>query len=142
MEQLWSDPAENDTEVGYVENVVRRVSVVFGADTVKKFCKENDLDLIIRAHQCVKEGFEYFADGHLITVFSATNYCGRDQNAGALLDLVEIENNEIVVTPKSIAPTANSSTTWRVFDKSSDPTSPMRKPAKSLSSSLTFLNLN
>ena len=30
------------------------------------------------------DGFERFAQGHLITLFSATNYCGTANNAGAL----------------------------------------------------------
>jgi hypothetical protein len=28
------------------------------------------------------DGFERFAQGHLITLFSATNYCGTANNAG------------------------------------------------------------
>lgn len=45
-------------------------------DRVMEFCNNNDLQLIIRAHECVMDGFERFAQGHLITLFSATNYCG------------------------------------------------------------------
>ncbi|CAI7818739.1 unnamed protein product [Closterium sp. NIES-53] len=46
-------------------------------DRVMEFCHTNDLQLIIRAHECVMDGFERFAGGHLITLFSATNYCGE-----------------------------------------------------------------
>jgi hypothetical protein len=35
------------------------------------------MQLIIRAHECVMDGFERFANGQLITLFSATNYCGN-----------------------------------------------------------------
>lgn len=45
-------------------------------DRVMEFCNNNDLQLIVRAHECVMDGFERFAQGHLITLFSATNYCG------------------------------------------------------------------
>jgi len=56
--------------------------------------------MIIRAHECVMDGFERFAGGQLITVFSATDYCGRHKNAGAVLFLKR--NLEIV--PKLIYP--------------------------------------
>lgn len=52
------------------------VCVFFQPDRVMEFCKNNDLQLIVRAHECVMDGFERFAQGHLITLFSATNYCG------------------------------------------------------------------
>ena len=45
-------------------------------DRVMEFSNNNDLQLIVRAHECVMDGFERFAQGHLITLFSATNYCG------------------------------------------------------------------
>ena len=44
----------------------------------------NGLQMIVRAHECVMDGFERFAQGHLITLFSATNYCGTANNAGGL----------------------------------------------------------
>ena len=40
------------------------------------------VQMIVRAHECVMDGFERFAQGHLITLFSATNYCGTAGNAG------------------------------------------------------------
>ena len=56
--------------------------------------------MIIRAHECVMDGFERFASGQLITVFSATDYCNKHKNAGAVLFLKK--NLEIV--PKMIYP--------------------------------------
>ena len=44
--------------------------------------QNNELQMIVRAHECVMDGFERFAQGHLITLFSATNYCGTANNAG------------------------------------------------------------
>ena len=51
-----------------------------------EFCKNNDLQLIVRAHECVMDGFERFAQGHLITLFSATNYCGKDTGCHIVVD--------------------------------------------------------
>ncbi|KAL6327491.1 hypothetical protein AAG906_021565 [Vitis piasezkii] len=69
-------------------------------DRVMEFCNANDVQLIVRAHECVMDGFERFAQGHLITLFSATNYCGTANNAGAILVL----GRDLVVVPKLIHP--------------------------------------
>ena len=60
---------------GWAENE-RGVSFIFGSDIVSSFLKEQDIDLICRAHQVVEEGYEFFAKRQLVTVFSAPNYCG------------------------------------------------------------------
>ncbi|GMH10070.1 hypothetical protein Nepgr_011911 [Nepenthes gracilis] len=79
---LWSDP---DGEIkGWCESE-RGVSYTFGADRVTDFLKKHDLDLICRAHQVVEDGYEFFADRQLVTIFSAPNYCGEFNNAGALM---------------------------------------------------------
>lgn len=58
---------------------------VLQPDRVMDFCQNNDLQLIIRAHECVMDGFERFAGGHLITLFSATNYCGQHPHSSPLI---------------------------------------------------------
>ena len=67
----------------------RGVSVVFNENVLKKFLEKNDLDLICRAHQVVEEGYEFFGDRELVTVFSAPNYCGELDNAGAMMVIDE-----------------------------------------------------
>ncbi|XP_033119283.1 serine/threonine-protein phosphatase PP1-like [Anneissia japonica] len=79
---LWSDPDEDIT--GFGEND-RGVSYTFGGDVVRHFLKDNDLSLIVRAHQVVEDGYEFFQKRKLVTIFSAPNYCGEFDNAGAVL---------------------------------------------------------
>eukprot|EP00052_Salpingoeca_macrocollata_P025670 m.233945 g.233945 ORF g.233945 m.233945 type:complete len:318 (-) comp22464_c2_seq1:47-1000(-) len=79
---LWSDPDKETA--GWGEND-RGVSFTFGADVVEKFLHKHDLDLICRAHQVVEDGYEFFAKRQLVTVFSAPNYCGEFDNAGAMM---------------------------------------------------------
>ncbi|KAI3707699.1 hypothetical protein L6452_26328 [Arctium lappa] len=100
MDLLWSDPTENDSVEGLRPNARGPGLVTFGPDRVTEFCNNNDLQLIVRAHECVMDGFERFAQGHLITLFSATNYCGTANNAGAILVL----GRDLVVVPKLIHP--------------------------------------
>jgi serine/threonine-protein phosphatase PP1 catalytic subunit len=63
------------------------VSFVFGPDVVSSFLRKQDLDLICRAHQVVEDGYEFFAKRQLITLFSAPNYCGEFDNAGAMMTI-------------------------------------------------------
>jgi serine/threonine-protein phosphatase PP1 catalytic subunit len=61
------------------------VSYTFGSDVVAAFVERHDLDLVCRAHQVVEDGYEFFAGRRMITVFSAPNYCGEFDNAGAVM---------------------------------------------------------
>ena len=39
--------------------------------------------------QVVEDGYEFFAKRHLVTLFSAPNYCGEFDNAGAMMSVDE-----------------------------------------------------
>ena len=81
---LWSDPDKDIS--GWGDND-RGVSFTFGADIVTKFLQRHDLDLVCRAHQVVEDGYEFFAKRQLVTLFSAPNYCGEFDNAGAMMSV-------------------------------------------------------
>jgi len=81
---LWADP-DKDTQ-GWQEND-RGVSWTFGSDIVTSFLREQEMDLVARAHQVVEDGYEFFAKRQLITLFSAPNYCGEFDNAGAMMTI-------------------------------------------------------
>ena len=83
---LWSDPDKDISSWG--END-RGVSFTFGKDVVASFLRKHDLDLICRAHQVVEDGYEFFAKRQLVTIFSAPNYCGEFDNAGAMMHVDE-----------------------------------------------------
>ena len=48
----------------------------FDERIVRNFLSRNHLRMIIRAHEVTLDGFDLHSDGHLVTLFSATNYCG------------------------------------------------------------------
>jgi len=83
---LWSDPDKDIS--GWGEND-RGVSFTFGKEVVASFLRRHDLDLICRAHQVVEDGYEFFAKRQLVTIFSAPNYCGEFDNAGAMMSVDE-----------------------------------------------------
>ncbi|VDM28035.1 unnamed protein product [Toxocara canis] len=83
---LWSDPDE--WTKGWKENN-RGISFVFGDDVVIDMCQKLSIDLIARAHQVVQDGYEFFGQRHLVTIFSAPHYCGQFDNAAATMSVSE-----------------------------------------------------
>ena len=100
---MWSDPAESDDQTGFNINYYRNFQktntiMKFGYDKVAQFLKENKLNLIVRSHECIMDGFERTSRGMVISLISATNYCGKLENSASIL--VVQKNSELV--PKII----------------------------------------
>lgn len=65
---LWSDPSSSNAP--YILNLIpkkwgdndRGVSYVFSEKVVEEFLNKHDLDLIVRGHQVMEDGYEFFAD--------------------------------------------------------------------------------
>lgn len=83
---LWSDPADTMNEW---EDNERGVSYVFSKVAINKFLQKFGFDLVCRAHMVVEDGYEFFNDRTLVTVFSAPNYCGEFDNWGAVMSVSE-----------------------------------------------------
>ncbi|PVH90876.1 serine/threonine-protein phosphatase PP-Z [Periconia macrospinosa] len=81
---LWSDPADMENDW---ESNERGVSYCFGKKVIMEFLQRHDFDLVCRAHMVVEDGYEFFTDRILVTVFSAPNYCGEFDNWGAVMSV-------------------------------------------------------
>ena len=79
---VWSDPSET---VDNYEESKRGSGTYFGAGALHKFLKENNLEKVIRAHQCVQLGVQKFANDDLLTVFSCSRYVEASNNRCGLL---------------------------------------------------------
>ncbi|KAK0412752.1 hypothetical protein QR680_006385 [Steinernema hermaphroditum] len=82
---LWADPISDS---GF-QNGARGTSFGFGADVLAQTMKMLDIDLVARAHQVVQDGYEFFGNRKLVTVFSAPHYCGQFDNAAAIMAVSE-----------------------------------------------------
>lgn len=82
---LWSDPCPDDDQIPGWSKSPRGVSFQFGTDIIDDFLAKNNLSLICRAHQVVEDGYEFLSNRKLVTIFSAPNYCGEFDNAGAMM---------------------------------------------------------
>ena len=107
LDLLWSDPVQGDNDNGVTQSTSAygiKNAIKFDADRLKGFLMENGLTMVVRSHECVIDGFERMWNGTIITLFSATDYCGKHTNAAAV---VVIKKN-FEVTPKIIYPSSAS----------------------------------
>ena len=88
---LWAQPDKEAMGWGenHDEETGEDVSFTFGAEVVAKFLHKHDLDLIVRGHQVVEDGYEFFAQRQLVTLFSAPNYKGHYDNAAGIMSIDE-----------------------------------------------------
>ncbi|KAJ6011031.1 hypothetical protein N7451_002443 [Penicillium sp. IBT 35674x] len=84
---LWSDPTDTDEDW---EPNKRGVSYTFGKKVIINFLQRHDFDLICRGHMMVDDGYEFFQDQILVTLFSAPNYCGEFNNWGAIMTVSDV----------------------------------------------------
>ncbi|CAL1537978.1 unnamed protein product [Lymnaea stagnalis] len=80
---LWSDPEDRG---GWAMSP-RGAGFNFGEDISEAFLYSNNLSFISRAHQMVMEGYNWCHGGHVVTVFSAPNYCYRCGNQAGLMEV-------------------------------------------------------
>ena len=80
-ECMWSDPQPTPGRMPSK----RGVGLSFGPDVTANFLRMNNLKMVVRSHEVKDEGYEVEANGQLVTVFSAPNYCDQMGNKGAVL---------------------------------------------------------
>ena len=85
---MWADPEAGQRQ-DYEFNRSRGVGVTFSEKAVEDVCNKLDIDLISRSHQVVSDGYEFFANRRLVTIFSAPGYMGDFDNDGAMMDVDE-----------------------------------------------------
>lgn len=95
---VWNDPISNkdykqfieifsdenhfpSIQKGFLPNNRRGTAYYFSKDAVNCFFELNNLSYIIRAHEVVPQGFAFYLDGKVITLFSSSNYCGTNNES-------------------------------------------------------------
>jgi len=74
LQIMWNDPKPNLK--GFTESFRGREIKFFGEDVFTDFMRENKLDYLIRAHERFPEGYKWFFNEQLLSIFSSTNYRG------------------------------------------------------------------
>ncbi|TKR69804.1 hypothetical protein L596_021909 [Steinernema carpocapsae] len=80
---LWSDPSPDDSRNEWSMSQ-RGIGYNYGTKVVEEFCKRNSIDLIVRGHQMLDNGYKFMKGGHVLTIFTAPNYTNL-KNDGVIL---------------------------------------------------------
>lgn len=88
---VWSDPDEGEA---MFRRSPRGLGFLYGSRVVTAYLEANGLLGLIRGHESIPSGVRRQFDGKVVTVFSASNYCGTLGNESAVLDVNGTEIKE------------------------------------------------
>ena len=94
FQMMWNDPKEDLR--GFSQSYRGAGIYFFGKDVFNDFLKENKFNFLIRSHECFSEGFRWFFNKRLLSIFSSANYRGSNPASFAI-----IKNHQIL--PENIA---------------------------------------
>jgi protein phosphatase len=86
-ELVWSDPSDDVSM--YEPSETRGAGCVFGESAVTQFLTASNLEVLVRAHECVLDGYRWQFAKRVLTVFSASNYTGTVGNNAAVAEVTE-----------------------------------------------------
>lgn len=89
---MWNDP-KSGLE-GFSDSFRGPGIKFFGDDVFENFMKYNDLKYLIRAHECFPEGYRWFFNNRLLSIFSSANYRGTYSPNPASYAI--IRNNDVI----------------------------------------------
>jgi len=72
LQLLWNDPKEGVKQ--FVPSMRGSRMFYFGEEATKTFMSQNNLDLIVRAHEVFLQGYHEFFQGRIMSLFSCRNY--------------------------------------------------------------------
>jgi serine/threonine-protein phosphatase 5 len=124
---LWSDPKQGRGR----EESPRGAGLLFGPDVTKEFLRKNDLQLLVRSHECMTHGYKMHHHDTVITVFSASNYCGTVGNDGALCVFERDGETTLVQRPKSRSSSPAMGASTNASGAAAAPASPSHGPMRS-----------
>lgn len=98
-EILWNDPINDDElddlsemrrrelqeKKGFIENSKRGTAYLYSGKAVMPFLHANGMSHVLRAHECIREGYQYKLGGRVTTVFSCSRYVGQSNHAACIM---------------------------------------------------------
>lgn len=83
MQIMWNDPKSK--LIGFSDSF-RGIGIkYFGEDVFNDFMRENKLNYLIRSHEAFPEGYRWFFNKKLLSIFSSANYRGKNPASYAII---------------------------------------------------------
>jgi diadenosine tetraphosphatase ApaH/serine/threonine PP2A family protein phosphatase len=86
---VWSDPIAAPNVL--FKESSRGIGFAFGEKALTAFLESNSLRMLIRGHEALDDGVKFQFNGRIVTVFSASSYCGREKAFAGVLHVRESE---------------------------------------------------
>lgn len=96
-QMMWNDPKEEI--MGFSPSYRGPGIFFFGRDVFEEFLDLNQLNYVIRAHECFFEGYKWFFNQKLLSIFSSANYRGKFYPNPASYAIIK---NKVVI-PKNVS---------------------------------------
>jgi diadenosine tetraphosphatase ApaH/serine/threonine PP2A family protein phosphatase len=74
FQMMWNDPKENIQ--GFSKSYRGKGIKFFGEDVFDDFMEKNNLKYLVRSHEYFSEGYRWFFNKRLLSIFSTDNYYG------------------------------------------------------------------
>ncbi|QEE16201.2 metallophosphoesterase family protein [Promethearchaeum syntrophicum] len=87
---LWSDPKDNVADYELRPESGRNF---FGESAFQRFMDFNKLDLMVRAHEILEQGYKFFFNQRLISIFSTSFYKNKRIGNAAIMRMKEINGS-------------------------------------------------
>ena len=81
---LWNDPTEG--ALGFGHNDYRGYMRTFGSRVFHEFCDKNGIERFVRGHQRWPDGYRYFFDEKLLSIFSCASYSPDVRTKAAIVE--------------------------------------------------------
>jgi diadenosine tetraphosphatase ApaH/serine/threonine PP2A family protein phosphatase len=83
---LWSSPNVNPKKQEW-DFSPEGIGFAFPLVATKSFLKNNNINLLVRGHSFLENGIQEFHEGKILSVFSTTDHCLRNNKTGGIVEV-------------------------------------------------------